>query len=198
MMTLDRIMWALLVLAGLWLVPDEVQADIPDEGPGVNKLLDSLVVAPENRCSPYNRKDDYHYPSSVEWDIARVHFGTRAGRRGWLDRPIASPFTAHVFVRSLRDTDIEHVVAAAEAHDSGLCARDRETRIKFARDLLNLTLALPSVNRYEKIDKDAAEWLPEINRCWFAETIVRVKSKYSLTVDAAEAAALRRVLGDCP
>ena len=44
---------------------------------------------------------------------------------------------------STAETDIEHIVAASEAHDSVLCARDAETRARFARDLRNLTLALP-------------------------------------------------------
>ena len=41
------------------------------------------------------------------------------------------------------ETDIEHIVATSEAHDSGLCAADRATRKQFAQDLRNLTLAPP-------------------------------------------------------
>ena len=65
------------------------------------------------------------------------------------------------------ETDIEHIVATSEAHDSGLYARDRATRARFASDLRNLTLASPRVDRHQKRAKDAAEWLPELNRCWF-------------------------------
>lgn len=158
--------------------------------------LADLPVEPENRCSPYDRKADYHYSAGVEWRIAESA-GYRADRAGWLDRPFPSPYTAHVIVRSLRDTDIEHVVAAAEAHDSGLCAQPRERRRAFASDLANLTLALPSVNRYEKVDKDAADWLPEINRCWYARTVVAVKAKYGLSVDPRERDALAGALEDC-
>ena len=46
------------------------------------------------------------------------------------------------------------------------------TRRRFATDLLNLTLAGPRVNRYEKVDDDAAEWLPAQNGCWFAARVV--------------------------
>ena len=63
------------------------------------------------------------------------------------------------------------MVARSEAHDSGLCAADLATRHRFATDLLNLTLAGPRVNRYEKVDRDAAEWLPAQNRCWFAARV---------------------------
>ena len=82
-------------------------------------------------------------------------------------------------------------------HDSGLCSADAGTRRDFARDLDNLTLASPSLNRSQKSDKDAAEWMPEQNRCWFAQTIVDVRLKYGLTIDQAEADAIDRMLGGC-
>ena len=67
--------------------------------------------------------------------------------------------------RALDSADgIEHIVAASEAHDSGLCARDQGTRARFAQDLRNLTLASPRVNRHEKSGKDAGEWIPVQNR----------------------------------
>ena len=69
-----------------------------------------------------------------------------------------------------------------------------------ARDLLNLTLAAPEVNRCGSGGKcafDFAEWLPPMNRCWYAARIVAVKRAYALTVDRREAAALERVLSGC-
>ena len=51
---------------------------------------------------------------------------------------------------STRDTDIEHIVARSEAHDSGLCAASAAVKAAFARDLLNLTLASPRLNRYSE------------------------------------------------
>ena len=95
------------------------------------------------------------------------------------------------------ETDIEHIVAASEAHDSGLCAADRATRRRFAQDLRNLTLASPEVNRHQKSGKDPGEWLPDRNRCWFAGRVLEVKRAYGLTVDQREAAALKRVLRGC-
>ena len=143
-----------------------------------------LVVAPEERCSPYDRKRDYAYPQSVELDIVR-----RLGR-------IYSPYTNRCF-DSTRETDIEHIVAAAEAHDSGLCRAGAAIRRRFARDLDNLTLASPRVNRRLKKAKDAAEWLPDRNRCWFADRVLQVRRKYGLTIDRREAEALERVLAGC-
>ena len=72
------------------------------------------------------------------------------------------------------ETVIEHIVARSEAHDSGLCAADAATHRRFARDLRNLKLASPWLNRYRKVAKDTAEWLPEKNRCWFAQCIIGV------------------------
>ena len=94
-------------------------------------------------------------------------------------------------------TSIEHIVAASEAHDSGLCAADAATKARFSRDLRNLTLASPRVNRFEKSGKNAAEWLPARNRCWFAGRVVEVRRAYGLTVDRREAAALERILAGC-
>ena len=146
-------------------------------------LWRGLTIAPENRCSPYD-SDDYSYPQSVEDDIVRDLGG------------IYSPYTCESF-ESDTETDIEHIIARSEAHDSGLCSADARTRRDFARDLDNLTLASPSLNRSQKSDKDAAEWMPDQNRCWFAQTIVDVRLKYGLTIDQAEADAIDAVLAGC-
>ena len=143
-----------------------------------------LTVVREHRCSTYNRKRDYPYPQSVEQDIVR-ELGSVYG-----------PYTGRCFA-STADTDIEHIVAASEAHDSGLCAADPATKARFARDLRNLTLASPQVNRHEKSGKDAADWVPDRNRCWFAARVVEVKRVYGLTVDRPEAAALESILSSC-
>ena len=143
-----------------------------------------LTVAPEHRCSAYDRKRDYRYPQSVERHIVR-QLGAVYG-----------PYTGRCFA-STRDTDIEHVVATSEAHDSGLCAANRATKTRFAQDLRNLTLAGPAVNRSQKSGKDAGEWLPDRNRCWFAARVLEVKRAYRLTVDRREAAALEQILRKC-
>ena len=88
-------------------------------------------------------------------------------------------------------TDIEHIVALAEAYDSGL----GESQFRaFAGDLVNLTIADPTVNRHEKSDRDAAEWRPSRNTGWFAAKVVAVKKKYSLSVNPAERDALASML----
>ena len=155
--------------------------------PAVEDQTDSwrgLTVAPEERCSPYDA-DDYSYSQSLEGEIVLSMGGI-----------IYSPYTGEHFYSTV-DTDIEHIVARSEAHDSGLCAADAETRRTFASDMLNLTLAGPGVNRILKGDRDAGEWLPTHNQCWFADHVQAVKTKYGLTVDQVEADALERVLSNC-
>ena len=142
-----------------------------------------LAVAPEFRCSPYISRD-YSYPQSVVAEIVAELGG------------IYSPYTLEHFANT-RETDIEHIVARSEAHDSGLCATDPGTRRRFASDLLNLTLAEPSLNRHDKRDHDAAGWLPPMNRCWFANRVVEVRRKYDLTIDRHEADVLERLLSTC-
>ena len=88
-------------------------------------------------------------------------------------------------------TDIEHIVALAEAHDSGI---DDDRRRDIASDLDNLTIAHPTVNRSQKGARDAAEWMPTRHGAWFADRVIRVKLEYGLTVDTAERDALVALL----
>ena len=88
-------------------------------------------------------------------------------------------------------TDIEHIVALAETHDSGIAD---ERRRDIASDLDNLTIADPTVNRSEKSDRDAAEWMPARHGAWFADRVIQVKLEYGLSVDPAERDALEVLL----
>lgn len=146
-----------------------------------------LVISSERRCSPYDRAD-YPYPQSVERDLIAAMGGK-----------IYGPYTGRYF-STRRDTDIDHIVALSEAHDSGLCAAGPDTRRRFASDPLNLTLAAPEINRCGRDGKcanDASEWQPPMNRCWFVARVIAVKHKYALTIDMAEAKALYQTLASC-
>ena len=105
------------------------------------------MVAAESRCSPCVRGDYYGPNSSGQLEPKIVE---AMGRR------VCSPYTGECF-DSMTETDVEHIVALSEAHDSGLCAADAETRSRFGHDLINLTLADPHTNRVEKSDRDAAD-----------------------------------------
>ena len=139
-----------------------------------------LVVAAEDRCSEYVRGD---YGSTA----AEERIANNVG--GWW-----SPYDGTEFPN--QESEREHIVALAEAHDSGLCAADGETRRRFNRDLDNLTLATEALNDL-KGPKDAAEWEPAHNQCWFAGRVLAVKLEYGLTVDPHEAVALEAMLEGC-
>ena len=164
--------------------PTATSTPAPTQPPAQpSNLWRGITIAPENRCSPYD-SDEYRYSPSVEPRIVAAQGG------------IYGPYTGTWF-ESIKETDIEHIVARSEAHDSGLCAAGPATWSEFASDLLNLTLASPSVNRHQKSNNDAAEWLPELNQCWYVDRTVQVRREYGLTIDRAEAQAIDRVLAGC-
>ena len=143
-----------------------------------------LIVASEERCAPYDASE-YRYPQSVEPRIAASLGG------------VYSPYTCEIF-GAIHETDIEHIVARSEAHDSGLCAALPERKHEFTRDMRNLTLSARPLNRNLKKAKDAAHWTPDKNRCWFAWRVIDIRRGYGLTIDRREADALEAILVACP
>ncbi len=183
-LSLRMVVLAAIYSLGLWSMPSQGQiCDSLQEVACVREALKSLTLAAEQRCAPYDR-GDYEYSQSVE-DSIIASLGA-----------IFSPYTGERFETKYY-TDIEHIVAISEAHDSGLCARSRQERKTFAGDILNLTLAEPHLNRYKKRHYDAAKWIPERNKCWFAARVVAVRVKYRLSIDSAERKALDDVLSMC-
>lgn len=158
----------------------------PLQAAGVGETWRGLDVADEiEDCTPaYDRKlYDYGRPTLLPLLKDRT-----AGA-------VFSPYTRRVFL-SDKDVDVEHIVAAEQAHVSGLCRTDAKTRLAFASDLLNLTLAAKGVNE-AKNKCDAATWIPPENRCWFARRVVEVRRKYALTIDRKEADRLEAILSAC-
>ncbi|GAA1723699.1 hypothetical protein GCM10009710_00580 [Aeromicrobium alkaliterrae] len=100
------------------------------------------------------------------------------------------------------DVDIDHMVPLAEAWDSGARSWSAQTRRAFANDLGDadtLIAVTDSVNQ-AKGDKDPASWMPPLSSysCDYAIAWVRVKYRWSLTVDTAERSALSSTLsGEC-
>ena len=78
-----------------------------------------------------------------------------------------------------------------------MCAASPATWSEFASDLLNLTLASPSVNQHQMSDNDVAEWLPDLNQCWYVDRTLQVRREYGLIIDRAEAEAADRILAGC-
>ena len=154
--TFDSKAEALKALAGLTEGGRADHRTVPTP-PGKMHPVLGVSVAPEVRHTVYDRSD-YSYPASIEQQIVIRQGG------------IFSPYSMRCF-SGVGATDIEHIVANSEAHESGRGSRTRSERQQFASDLDNLTLAAPRLNRYEKRDKDPANWLPENNRCWYGGEI---------------------------
>ncbi len=99
------------------------------------------------------------------------------------------------------DVDIDHPVPLKEAHQSGAHAWDNDKRRRYANDLDNpghLNAVDDSTNQ-SKGDKDPAEWLPpnEAFHCAYVVAWIEVKKAWQLSMDQAEADAIRTVLSNC-
>lgn len=100
------------------------------------------------------------------------------------------------------DLDIDHVVALAEAWDSGAFAWTPERRRDYANDL-GVPFALIAVSagsNRSKSDLDPADWLPPsaIARCPYVGAWIAVKVRWTLSVDAREHSALQSLAAGCP
>jgi hypothetical protein len=98
--------------------------------------------------------------------------------------------------------DIDHVVALAEAWDSGASTWSQQDRSAFANDLGSpwSLVAVSARSNRMKSDLDAADWQPstKYGRCWLATATVITKWRWSLSVDPAEREALLRQIRACP
>jgi hypothetical protein len=94
---------------------------------------------------------------------------------------------------------IDHVVALADAWQTGAQQLSLAVRTNMANDPLEL-LAVSGTANQQKGDADAASWLPPNKsfRCSYVAIQVAVKIRYHLWVTPAERDAIARVLSTCP
>ena len=134
--------------------------------------------------------------SRGDWEHRSGHLCDAAGT----DPYTAAPFT-------LDTCDVDHIVSAKEAFESGGWQWSVERRREFGRDPRNLTPSRDCVNR-SKGAGDIAEWSGRVGsgacagltmtpagRCFFAQRTTAVKAKWGLTADPAEADTLARCDG---
>lgn len=99
------------------------------------------------------------------------------------------------------DLDIDHVVALAEAWDSGASSWDEGRRQAFANDLTHpeALIAVSASSNRSKSDEDPAGWRPPRRESWceFGTAWASVKVTWDLTADSAEMVALRTLIGTC-
>ena len=94
---------------------------------------------------------------------------------------------------------IDHVVALADAWQTGAQQLSLAVRTNMANDPVELLAVSAAVNQ-QKGDADAASWLPPNRafRCSYVAIQVAVKITYHLWVTPAEYDAIARVLSTCP
>jgi hypothetical protein len=97
------------------------------------------------------------------------------------------------------DVDIDHVVALAEAWDSGARSWTTSRRQSYANDLADtrsLAAVTDNVNQ-SKGDQDPTTWMPTLERCRYVTEWTAVKTRWRLTVDTAEKNALTSYANSC-
>lgn len=97
------------------------------------------------------------------------------------------------------DLDVDHLVALAEAWDSGARTWTTARRQAFANDLGDaraLVAVTDDVNQ-AKGDKDPSTWLPTHDRCRYTLEWTAVKIRWGLTVDSTEKNALTQQAAQC-
>jgi hypothetical protein len=96
--------------------------------------------------------------------------------------------------------EIDHVVALAEAWDSGARSWTTSKRKAFANDLTNTVSlrAVSGVSNQTKSAFDPAEWLPVAEfRCAYVREWVSIKARWGLSVDVRERDAIKAALSKC-
>jgi hypothetical protein len=157
--------------------------------------LDALPQEPEQPRTGYDRSLFPHW-DDVDHDGCDTRCEVLASQRR-VDGTWLSAWDGYV-TDDPSELEIDHVVALAEAWDSGANGWTAAQRDDFADDQSNL-LAVSESENSRKGDRDAAEWFParaDAN-CLFASTVVRVKTKWTLSVDRAEHDALANLLRTC-
>lgn len=100
---------------------------------------------------------------------------------------------------------IDHLVPLHEAWDSGASLWSKDQRVSYANDLdfagalSAMTSALNgNCKNLCKSDKDPTQWVPQTNRCLYAQRWVAVKYRWDLSIDSAEKRVLSKLLsGEC-
>ena len=101
-----------------------------------------------------------------------------------------------------RELDVDHVVALAEAHQSGGWAWDAITRQLYANDLTlpEHLIAVSAGSNRSKGARDPAEWLPPDSEalCTYLAWWTTIKYRWELSMDQAEYdAILHHATNDC-
>jgi hypothetical protein len=182
--------------------------------------LGRLVVRPRSQGTQGYARDEFgggwldtdHNGCNQRDDVLlrdAVSGSTTVGRQGACDHDVLAgtwhdPYTGRTLIlwdlKELRQAEaiqIDHVVPLAEAWVSGAAGWTTQRRELFANDRREL-LAVDGPTNMGKGDGDPAAWRPRKGyQCSYARRWIAVKTRWRLTVDPPEVAALRDMLGYC-
>ncbi|KAF4585928.1 bacterial-type extracellular deoxyribonuclease [Ophiocordyceps camponoti-floridani] len=180
------------------------QPGIPSP-PTARTLLSKLRVSPSEPGTGYSRAKFPHWETIDDGCNVRTRVLRRDGRGVVVDDDChvsgrwTSPYDGET-VDDASEIDIDHLVPLKNAWISGASHWETSRRRTLANDLSSPQLwAVTAQANREKGDGSPDEWLPSVEgfRCVYAESWVRVKDKYGLTVTREEREALEGVLGAC-
>jgi hypothetical protein len=172
------------------------------------ELLALLRVAPEQRAG-YDTdlfprwSDEDGDGCNTRWEVliaesmTQVSVGARCSLSGgsWFSAYDGLTFTDPA------DVSIDHVVALAEAWDSGASAWTPQRREAFANDLGTgwELIAVSSTSNSRKSDMDPADWLPDRPQavCDYLADWLAVKVRWDLAVDQRERDAIVGLSASC-
>ncbi|TVR25397.1 MAG: HNH endonuclease [Ilumatobacter sp.] len=199
-----------VVLAGCGMLADEeVEPDRAEGARVLLGLLEFLEVEEEPPREGYQRDLFPHWSDISGSGCTARQDALLAQAIGLVQRDLVrpcvivegdwySPFDGSTYSGPPAEIDVDHVVALAEAWDSG--ARDWTTarREQFANDPLNLLVTDRQTNR-DKADLDAGEWKPDRGDAWCvtASMMILTKLRYEMTIDRAEYDGLREMARRC-
>lgn len=194
------------------LPPPPPPAPAPQPRGDIAALLATLPIQGEDTRAKYNRQEfgkswtkdarGCHTRHQIlERDLTNIQLAHKCKvASGVLNDPytgqtinfVAGPDTSD-------DVQIDHVVALRDAWGTGAQNLDKERRINFANDPLNL-IAVDGKANTAKGHKNAAAWLPpnQAFHCHYVARQIAVKARYRLWVSQPEHDALTRALVACP
>jgi hypothetical protein len=177
-------------------------------------LLDTLPIKGKSPITGYERTDKF----GAAWldvdrngcdtrnDILARDFTevTKSGACKVTHGLLVSPYSGDSvdFVRGSETSmavQVDHVVALANAWQTGAQKLSQAQRVALANDPINL-FAVEGKSNQQKGAGDTATWLPSAKsfRCTYVAHQVSVKATYGLWVTPAEHDAMSRVLSVCP
>ena len=179
----------------------------PPARPRLADLLALIVVADESHHDTYDRDTWSHWNTGADPDD-----GLNTRHEVLAAQSVCAPVVASGAVRSgcwhsvydnaettdPGDLHIDHIVALAEAHQSGGHAWDAARRELFANDPSGLVAVTAATNMAKSAD-DPSQWMPPHQgaHCDYLVAWTAVKAAWGLTMDTREHTAIANRVNEC-